>query len=112
MGDDVLAGAEVIVRGGIVNQRVAPVPMEMNGIAVVPDGAGYTVWVSSQVPFDVRGDLVDVLEVPRAKLRVIAPDVGGGFGAKIPTYPEYLSWRGPPRAPAAPRRLQSRASRW
>ena len=88
--DDVLAGAEVIVRGRFVNQRVAPVPMEMNGIAVVPDGDGYTVWVSSQVPFDVRGDLVDVLDVPRAKLRVIAPDVGGGFGAKIPTYPEYL----------------------
>jgi carbon-monoxide dehydrogenase large subunit len=88
--DDVLAGAEVIVRGRFVNQRVAPVPMEMNGIAVIPDGDGYTVWVSSQVPFDVRGDLVDVLDVPRAKLRVIAPDVGGGFGAKIPTYPEYL----------------------
>ena len=88
--DDVLAGAEVTVRGRFVNQRVAPVPMEMNGIAVVPEGDGYTVWVSSQVPFDVRGDLVDVLDVPRAKLRVIAPDVGGGFGAKIPTYPEYL----------------------
>jgi carbon-monoxide dehydrogenase large subunit len=64
--------------------------MEMNGIAAVPEGDGYTVWVSSQVPFDVRGDLVDVLDAPRAKLRVIAPDVGGGFGAKIPTYPEYL----------------------
>ena len=88
--DDVLGGAEVIVRRRFVNQRVAPVPMEMNGIAVVPDGDGYTVWVSSQVPFDVRGDLVDVLDVPRAKLRVIAPDVGGGFGAKIPTYPEYV----------------------
>ncbi|MFI5055766.1 MAG: xanthine dehydrogenase family protein molybdopterin-binding subunit [Actinomycetota bacterium] len=88
--DDVLGGAEVIVRSRFVNQRVAPVPMEMNGIAVVPDGDGYTVWVSSQVPFDVRGDLVDVLDVSRAKLRVIAPDVGGGFGAKIPTYPEYV----------------------
>jgi carbon-monoxide dehydrogenase large subunit len=88
--DDVLADADVIVRGRFVNQRVAPVPMEMNGIAAVPEGDGYTVWVSSQVPFDVRGDLVDVLDAPRAKLRVIAPDVGGGFGAKIPTYPEYL----------------------
>ena len=88
--DDVLAGADVIVRGRFLNQRVAPVPMEMNGIAVAPSEDGYTVWVSSQVPFDVRGDLVDVLDVPRAKIRVIAPDVGGGFGAKIPTYPEYL----------------------
>ena len=88
--DDVLAGAELTVRGRFVNQRVAPVPMEMNGIAVMPDDDGYTVWVSSQVPFDVRTDLVDVLDVPRTRLRVIAPDVGGGFGAKIPTYPEYL----------------------
>ncbi len=88
--EDVLAGAEVVVRGRFVNQRLAPAPMEMNGIAVAPLDDGYTVWVSSQVPFDVRGDLVDVLDVPRAKIRVIAPDVGGGFGAKIPTYLEYL----------------------
>ena len=89
--DDVLAGAEVTVRGRFVNQRVAPVPMEMNAIAVIPEHDGtYTVWVSSQVPFDVRGDLVDVLGVDRKKIRVIAPDVGGGFGAKVPTYPEYL----------------------
>ena len=88
--DDVLAGAEVVVRGRFLNQRLAPVPMEMNGIAVVPGDDGYTVWVSSQVPFDVRGDMVDVLGVPRAKIRVVAPDVGGGFGAKIPTYPEYV----------------------
>jgi carbon-monoxide dehydrogenase large subunit len=89
--DDVLAGADVTVAGRFVNQRVAPVPMEMNAIAVIPEQDGrYTVWVSSQVPFDVRGDLVDVLGVDRKQIRVIAPDVGGGFGAKVPTYPEYL----------------------
>jgi carbon-monoxide dehydrogenase large subunit len=89
--EDVLATAEVVVRGRFENQRVAPVPMEMNGIVVVPEPDGaWTVWVSSQVPFDVRDDLVDVLGVPRANVRVIAPDVGGGFGAKVPTYPEYL----------------------
>jgi carbon-monoxide dehydrogenase large subunit len=89
--DDVLAGAEVTVRGRFLNQRVAPVPMEMNAIAVIPEPDGaYTVWVSSQVPFDVRGDLVDVLAVDRSRIRVIAPDVGGGFGAKVPTYPEHL----------------------
>jgi len=89
--DDVLTHAEVTVHGRFVNQRVAPVPMEMNAIAVIPEDDGrYTVWVSSQVPFDVRGDLVEVLGVDRARIRVIAPDVGGGFGAKVPTYPEYL----------------------
>jgi carbon-monoxide dehydrogenase large subunit len=89
--DDVLAGAEVTVRGRFVNQRLAPVPMETNAIAVIPErDGGFTVWVSSQVPFDVRGDLVDVLGLDRKQIRVIAPDVGGGFGAKVPTYPEYL----------------------
>ncbi len=90
--DDVLAGAEVVVRGRFVNQRVAPVPLEVNGIAVVPpDGDGpWTVWVSSQVPFDVRDDVAELLGVPRKEVRTIAPDVGGGFGAKLLIYPEYL----------------------
>ena len=90
--EDVLAGADVVVRARFVNQRVAPVPMEMNGIAVIPphDEDGWTVWVSSQVPFDVRDDLAEVLGVERHEVRAIAPDVGGGFGAKLLIYPEYL----------------------
>jgi carbon-monoxide dehydrogenase large subunit len=89
--DDVLAGAQVVVAGRFVNQRVAPAPMEPNAIAVVPDGDGWTVWVSSQVPFDVRSDLAEVWGLPRDRVRVIAPDVGGGFGAKLLIYPEYLA---------------------
>ncbi len=89
---DVLAGAEVVVRGRFVNQRLAPVPMEGNGIAVEPHGDGtFTAWVSTQVPFDVRDDLVEVLGVEREAVRTIAPDVGGGFGAKLQVYPEYVA---------------------
>ena len=88
--EDVLAGADVVVEGRFVNQRLAPVPMETDGIAVVPEGDGYTVWVSTQVPFDVRNDLAELLGADRQRVRAIAPDVGGGFGAKIPVYPEYL----------------------
>ncbi|MGZ8580253.1 MAG: xanthine dehydrogenase family protein molybdopterin-binding subunit [Actinomycetota bacterium] len=89
--DDVLAGAEVVARGRFVNQRLAPVPMEGNAIAVQPHGDGtFTVWVSTQVPFDVRDDLADALGVQRQAVRTIAPDVGGGFGAKLQVYPEYL----------------------
>jgi len=89
--DDVLAGADVVVRGRFVNQRLAPVPMETNGILVAPGtGGNWTVWVSSQVPFDVRSDLAEVLGTDRAAVRTIAPDVGGGFGAKLLIYPEYL----------------------
>jgi CO/xanthine dehydrogenase Mo-binding subunit len=74
-----------------VNQRLAPVPMEMNGIAVVPKEDGrFTVWVSSQAPFDVRDEVAEILGVDRRAVRAIAPDVGGGFGAKIPIYPEYV----------------------
>ena len=87
---DVFDGADLVVEGRFVNQRLAPVPMEADGIAVVPDEDGYTVWVSTQVPFDVRNDLAELLGVDRRQVHTIAPDVGGGFGAKIPVYPEYL----------------------
>jgi carbon-monoxide dehydrogenase large subunit len=89
--EDVLAAADVVVRARMVNQRLAPVPMEMNGIAVVPEDDGrFTVWVSSQVPFDVRDEVAEILGVDRRVVRAIAPDVGGGFGAKVPVYPEYV----------------------
>ncbi len=88
---DPLEGADVVGRGRLVNQRLAPVPLETNAIAVVPEeDGGYTVWVSTQVPFDIRDDLAEVLGVDKKKVRAIAPDVGGGFGAKLQTYPEYL----------------------
>jgi carbon-monoxide dehydrogenase large subunit len=104
--DDVLAGAEVVVRERFVNQRLAPVPMEPNGIAVVPhDDGTLTVWVSSQVPFDVRADVAEGLGVERSTIRVIAPDVGGGFGAKLTNYPEFL-------VVAKAARLLGRPVRW
>jgi len=88
---DVLAGADVTVRARLVNQRLAPVAMETNGIAVMPEDEGrYTVWVSSQAPFDVRDEVAEILGVDRHAVHAIAPDVGGGFGAKIPIYPEYV----------------------
>jgi aerobic carbon-monoxide dehydrogenase large subunit len=88
---DPLEGADVVARGRFVNQRLAPVPMEANGIAVLPEGDSFTAWVSTQVPFDVRNDLAEALGVDKEKVRVIAPDVGGGFGAKLESYVEYLA---------------------
>lgn len=89
--DDVLAGAEVTAGGRFVNQRLAPVPLEPNAFAIVPeDGERYTVHVSTQVPFDVRADVAELLGVDRTAVRTIAPDVGGGFGAKLQIYPEFL----------------------
>jgi carbon-monoxide dehydrogenase large subunit len=91
-GEDVLEGAEVVVRARVRHQRLAPVPMESNGIVVVPTAAGgLDVWVATQVPFDVRDDVADAVGLERSAVRVVAADVGGGFGAKLHVYPEYLA---------------------
>ncbi len=103
--EDVLEGAEVVVGGRFVNQRLAPVPMEANAVVVRPEGTGLTMWVSTQIPFDVRGDVAEALGLDRDRVRVIAPDVGGGFGSKLTVYPEYLALA------AAARRL-GRPVRW
>jgi len=88
--EDVLAEADVVARLRVRHQRLAPVPMETNAILVVPGGEGLTVWVSTQIPFDVRADLEEWFGLEREAIHVIAPDVGGGFGAKLHVYPEYL----------------------
>lgn len=88
---DVMEGADVVVRGRFVNQRLAPVPMEPNAFAVIPqEDGGLTIWASTQIPFDIRTDIADALGLERAAVRVIAPDVGGGFGAKVQVYPEFF----------------------
>ena len=86
---DPLSGAEVVVRARFVNQRVAAVPIEANAVAAEPDGeGGLRIWASTQVPFRVRSEVSELVRMPEEKLRVIAPDVGGAFGAKLATYPE------------------------
>jgi carbon-monoxide dehydrogenase large subunit len=90
-GDDVLADADVVVRVRVVHQRLAPVPMEPNAFAAVPgEEGGLTLWASTQIPFDVQDDVAHWLGLDKARVRAIAPDVGGGFGAKLHVYPEYL----------------------
>jgi carbon-monoxide dehydrogenase large subunit len=88
---DVLDGADTVVSARIRNQRLAPVPLEVNAAAAVPEGDdGLTFWVSSQHPFGLRDPLAGLLGIPSDKVRVACPAVGGGFGAKIPLYPEYV----------------------
>jgi carbon-monoxide dehydrogenase large subunit len=92
-GDDPLEGAEVVVRGRFENQRMAVVPMEGNAIAVIPgdDGDGHelTVYVSTQMPHGWRNQAVDLFGLDPARLRVVAPHVGGGFGGKAAVTPEH-----------------------
>jgi carbon-monoxide dehydrogenase large subunit len=89
---DALDGAEEVVRLRFVNQRLAPVPMEPNALVAVPDGetGGLQVWASSQGPFRVRDAVAAAAGLDRSQVRVIAPDVGGGFGAKMHVYPEQV----------------------
>ncbi len=72
------------------NQRCAAVPIE--SMAVLADWApdGLTVWASVQAPHHYRNQLSAWLDIPQTDCRVIAPDVGGGFGSKIVWYPELF----------------------
>jgi aerobic carbon-monoxide dehydrogenase large subunit len=77
-------GCEVVVTRQITNQRLAPVPMETRAAACAPDGnGGLILWLSTQGPHNARDALIQRLGLVPGQLRVIAPDVGGGFGAKI-----------------------------
>src|SRR5262249_29950925 len=73
------------------NQRLAPLPMEPNAIVVAPDPdtGGIKVWASTQVPFGLRDGLAGLLDLRKADVRVIAPAVGGGFGAKAALFSEF-----------------------
>ncbi len=78
------------------NQRVAPVPIEGRAVVAHWDEghAKLTVWTSTQVPHQVKQQIAICLGLPEIRVRVIAPEVGGGFGCKLPVYPEecLLPW--------------------
>jgi len=99
--------ADVVVKQRILQQRLAPTPMEPRGILAEyskPDGS-MTIWMSSQNPHFIRLFLAGALGIPETRIRVISPDVGGGFGSKISPYSEdYL-------VPAAAK-LSGRPVKW
>ena len=83
--------AEVTVQVRVESPRVAPICMETRGVVAVPGTSPrLTVWASSQAPHGLRADLAKVLRIKPPNVRVIAPDVGGGFGAKSGATPEYI----------------------
>ncbi|TDE00802.1 xanthine dehydrogenase family protein molybdopterin-binding subunit [Jiangella asiatica] len=85
--------ADVVVRRRYVQQRVIPAFMEPRSVVVDPTPDQITVWSSTQVPHFVRFFLAAVLGTPEHKIRVIAPDVGGGFGGKLQiTAEEFISF--------------------
>jgi len=82
------ADAEVVVRRRYIQQRLIPAFMEPRSVVVDPTGEQITVWSATQVPHILRLLLAMSTGVAEHKIRVIAPDVGGGFGGKLQVTPE------------------------
>jgi len=88
-----LAAADVVVHRQLVTNRHAGNPMECRaGVALWEAGDGrLTFWNGTQVPHLVRNLVAELTGLPESKVRVVAPDVGGGFGVKAVVYPEDLA---------------------
>ncbi|GAC1406220.1 MAG: molybdopterin-dependent oxidoreductase [Candidatus Velthaea sp.] len=90
------AEADEVIKQRIVNQRVAPVPIEPRSMVANWDAGmqALTIYSATQIPHLLRTQLSVILGVPENKLRAIAPEVGGGFGAKLNVYAEeaVVSW--------------------
>ncbi len=109
---DELSGHDLVVSGRFINHRMAAAPIEPSSFLAVPSSAAttdddsvahvqgdkavpnLTLWCSTQRPHEVRSQVAAALNMTAEDVRVIAPAVGGGFGAKAAVYPEFLvvSW--------------------
>lgn len=103
-GAAVLDGAEVVVRARMVNQRIAVVPLEGNAILVDPTDSDHAlvVHVSTQMPHGFRAQLAGLFGLEADAVRVIAPNVGGGFGGKAGMIAEHTATVGAARALGRP----------
>jgi aerobic carbon-monoxide dehydrogenase large subunit len=88
--DRVFAEAPVVVKERYYHPRLIPNPIEPRGVVVqpVPAQGELTIWSSTQIPHILRTLMALVMGIHEAKIRVIAPDVGGGFGSKLNFYAE------------------------
>src|SRR2546421_4073846 len=91
--DAVFATAPHVIRESFVVDRGAAMPMECRGVVARWDSheGSLTCWISTQGPIPIRNGLAAIFKLPEHKVRVTAPDVGGGFGTKIMMfYPEEI----------------------
>jgi aerobic carbon-monoxide dehydrogenase large subunit len=91
--DAAFAKAHRVVKQRMISQRLSGVPLEPRAVLAAPDPAsgGVTVWSTHQAPHVLRTGLAAALRMPENQIRVIAPEVGGGFGVKFGTYPEDVT---------------------
>jgi len=78
----------ILIEREFRNQRLIPAFIEPRSVVVDPTGEQISLWSATQVPHIVRFALAATTGVPESKIRVIAPDVGGGFGGKLAIIPE------------------------
>ena len=90
--DRVFEGADVVVEQDLVFPRSHPAPMETCGAVAQFDVVSekLTVWCTTQAPHAHRTVYALLTGLPEHKIRVVSPDVGGGFGNKVPVYPGYV----------------------
>jgi carbon-monoxide dehydrogenase large subunit len=105
--DGAFARAARVVRQRMVSQRLCGVPLEPRATVAAPDptSGGLVVWATTQAPHVMRNGLAGLLGLAQNQVRVIAPEVGGGFGVKFGVYPEDA-------AVAALARLHRTPLRW
>jgi carbon-monoxide dehydrogenase large subunit len=118
--DAALAASDVHINERMEFQRVHPAPLEPCGILADMDrGTGrLTMYLTSQAPHAHRTVVSLVTGIPEDKIRIVSPDIGGGFGNKVPVYPGYVvataasvfPSSGSRRAPKTSRRPVSRAT--
>ena len=86
--DEAIAKARtdgIVIEREFRQQRLIPAFMEPRSVVVDPTGEQITMWSATQIPHILRFALAATMGVPESKIRVIAPDVGGGFGGKLQT---------------------------
>jgi carbon-monoxide dehydrogenase large subunit len=91
-GEDALADAEVRVGARFINQRLAAVPMEPSAALAKPDAetGGFILFTPSQGPHAYQATICASTGIEKEQLRVVSTATGGGFGARIPCYPEQI----------------------
>ena len=87
---DARSSSDVVIERTYYQQRLIPAFMEPRSTVVDPTGEQITMWSATQVPHILRLMIALTLAIPESKVRVIAPDVGGGFGGKLAVTPEEV----------------------
>src|SRR5215469_7632562 len=81
--DEAFRGAPVVIERNYRQQRLIPSAMEPRAVVATDVGGEFTLWSATQIPHVLRVMLALVTGIPEQNIRVIAPDVGGGFGSKL-----------------------------